>query len=153
MDYIQKELARLVDILPDCKSLELGQAAHGRFKKAIKVATNFIRPQLQKLMDNSKNITNYKIAMRRKADFTAIADWIEEIFDPQQGYKRAHTWTRGTSKAPPYPQLCGEKVSTIVILTKLEVYCCKSGEHYGPRLRVVNVSNICGYICKSLYQK
>ena len=41
------------------------------------------------------------MATSKKEESEAITDWIEEILDASQGYKKAHTWTRGTSKAPP----------------------------------------------------
>ena len=39
----------------------------------------------------------------RRADNLGIDAWIQEILDPAKGYSKAHTWTRGTPKAPPLP--------------------------------------------------
>ena len=78
----------------------LEEAAKQRFVSAALKAHMLSIPQLQTIIEISSNITKYKLVTRRKEDSTHIADWIEEILDPQTGYKRAHTWTRGTSKAP-----------------------------------------------------
>ena len=32
-----------------------------------------------------------------------LTNLIDRILDPTKGYTEAHTWTRGTSKAPPLP--------------------------------------------------
>ena len=32
-----------------------------------------------------------------------VDSWIQEIFDPKKGYSKAHTFARGTPKAPPLP--------------------------------------------------
>ena len=32
-----------------------------------------------------------------------LTNWIDRILDPSRGYSEAHTWTRGTKKAPPLP--------------------------------------------------
>ena len=39
----------------------------------------------------------------RKAEASGRDSWIQEILDPKKGYSKAHSWTRGTPKAPPLP--------------------------------------------------
>eukprot|EP00973_Karenia_brevis_P025809 3562116-Karenia_brevis.AAC.1 len=31
------------------------------------------------------------------------AEWVERILNHSEGYRLAHSWTRGTPKAPPLP--------------------------------------------------
>ena len=39
----------------------------------------------------------------RQAENNGIDSWIQEILNPLKGYSKAHTWTRGTPKAQPFP--------------------------------------------------
>ena len=58
---------------------------------------------MQNITAKNQNYITYKLAKRRKEDSNQVTDWIEEILDASMGYKRAHKWTRPTSKAPPLP--------------------------------------------------
>ena len=40
----------------------------------------------------------------RKAEVHAIDSGIEGILDPHKGYSKAHSWTKGTPKAPALPR-------------------------------------------------
>ena len=58
---------------------------------------------MQSIIAKSQSYINYKLAARRKEDSNQVTDWIEEILDASMRYKKAHNWTRPTSKAPPLP--------------------------------------------------
>ena len=40
----------------------------------------------------------------KRAETHAIDSWINDILDPKRGYTKAHSWTRGSRKAPPLPR-------------------------------------------------
>ena len=64
---------------------------------------NFNEEQIKQIIGRSQSFINYRLAAARKEDSEAITDWIEDILDASQGHRKAHAWTRGTSKAPPLP--------------------------------------------------
>ena len=74
-----------------------------RYIAAAKHMANFNEEQIKQIIARSQSFINFRLATARKEDSEAITDWIEDILDASQGYKKAHTWTRGTSKAPPLP--------------------------------------------------
>ena len=49
-----------------------------------------------------KGYKNADTAIKEK-DEDDLTNWIDRILDPAKGYTEAHTWTMGTSKAPPLP--------------------------------------------------
>ena len=101
MDHVASEVERLLPNLPGHKDLGIDEQAKLRFIAAAKHARNFTTQQMQKIIFKSQTYITYKLAKRRKEDANQVTDWVEEILESTVGYKKAHTWTRGTSKAPP----------------------------------------------------
>ena len=56
--------------------------------------------QLRALARKSYVNANRSVQEKEVDDLT---NWIDRILDPSHGYSEAHTWTRGTNKAPPLP--------------------------------------------------
>ena len=103
MDHMEGEVNRLLPKLPLPAEIGNEQAEKMRFMAAAKHARNFSIQQMQNIIAKSQSYMNFKLAKRHKDDSNQITDWIEEILDATTGYKRAHNWTRPTSKAPPLP--------------------------------------------------
>ena len=103
MDRLVEEISRLLPKLPGHKEMGITEGDKARFITASKHARNFTLQQMQSIIARSQSFINYKRAIRRNEDSDHITDWIEEILDASMGYKKAHTWTRPNSKAPPLP--------------------------------------------------
>ena len=109
MDHLVDEIRRLLPKLPVHKEMGNTEGDEARFITAAKHARNFTLQQIQNIIARSQSFINYKLAIRRKEDADHITDWIEEILDASMGYKKAHNWTRPTSKAPPLPAYMWKK--------------------------------------------
>ena len=103
MDHTEGEVNRLLPKLPLPAEIGIEQAEKLRFMAAAKHTRNFSIQQMQNIIAKSQSYINFILAKRRKEDSNHITDWIEEILDASTGYKKAHNWTRPTSKAPPLP--------------------------------------------------
>ena len=103
MDHMMDEIMRLLPKLPPHKEMGVTEADKARFMAAAKHARTFTLQQMQNIIAKCQSYINFKLAARRKEDSNQITDWIEEILDASMGYKKAHNWTRPTSKAPPLP--------------------------------------------------
>ena len=79
------------------------QAEKLRFIAAAKHARKLSIQQIQNIITKSQAYINFELATRRKEDSNQVTDWIEEILDASMGCKKAHSWTRPTSKAPTLP--------------------------------------------------
>ena len=55
---------------------------------------------LRALISKANKCTNKAI---QGEELDALANWVDRILDQTRGYTEAHTWTMGTSKAPPLP--------------------------------------------------
>ena len=96
-----QEISRLLPKLPAPKIMGITESDKARFCTAAKHAANFTIQQMKQITYKSQTYINYRLAAGKKEDSAAITDWIEEILDASKGYKKAHDWTRSTSKAPP----------------------------------------------------
>ena len=97
------EVARLVGKLPAPSKMGINEADKTRYVAAAKQMASFNEEQIKQIIARSQSFINYRLAASRKEDSEAITDWVEDILDASQGYRKAHAWTRGSSKAPPLP--------------------------------------------------
>ena len=97
------EVARLITKLPAHEKMGIKEMEKARYTAAARHMANFNEEQIKQIILRSQSFINFRLTTARKEDSEAITDWIEDILDASQGYKKAHTWTRGTSKAPPLP--------------------------------------------------
>ena len=79
----------------------MDQPTLARLKAALERANSFSAHQIRSQLLSSMAAISYKVAMRNNEDTSAVEDSVEQSLDAQQGYKQAHSWTRGTSKASP----------------------------------------------------
>ena len=100
---VTAEITRLVGKLPASKHMGIKEADKVRFVAAARQMANFNEEQIKHIIARSQSFINYRLAASRKEDSEAITDWVEDILDASQGYREAHAWTRGSSKAPPLP--------------------------------------------------
>ena len=147
IDHLVDEINSLVPKLPSHKDMGMEEPAKTRYVAALRQARDFTIPQLQTVIDKSNAIIRFMLAARRKEDATQAADWIEEILDPQTGYKEAHNWTRGTSKAPPLPTHMWKKGKYYSHPHDMGDILLKDGgsiwtQKVGPELATKNVGNV-----------
>ena len=101
MDQMMDEIDRLLKNLLNHTKMGIKEGDKARFITAAKHARNFSDEQMKQIIVRSQSLINYRLKTSKKEEAQAITDWIEDILDASQGYRKAHTWTRGTSKAPP----------------------------------------------------
>ena len=92
-EYMAEELTRLVLILSQHKEVGYEKAEYESYKPALKKADGFSIPQATSLLRSSNRAIDFKMVAPHKE--------VEQILEPENGYKHAHNWKRGTSKAPP----------------------------------------------------
>ena len=83
--------------------LGMTEAEQMRFRTALTKVRGFTLAQLQSLDTISDRCVANTLKVIRQAEKHGIDTWIQEILDPKKGYSKAHTWARGTPKAPPLP--------------------------------------------------
>ena len=98
-----EEIERLSAILPDHGVLGITEAEHKRFRTALNKVGGFTLAQLQTMGAISDRSVASTLKAVRQAEKHGIDSCIQEILDPKKGYPKAHTWARGTPKAPPLP--------------------------------------------------
>ena len=100
---ITKEILRLSKILPEPKVFGLTESEQNRLQTAFTKVGTFQLAQLANLDKIVDRALAHTVNEIRKAENHGIDTWIQEILDPQKGYSKAHSWTRGAPKAPPLP--------------------------------------------------
>ena len=94
----------------------LSDEEYGIFKQGLKHIATTNKTQLLKLKELARKsyVKANKSVQEKEVD--DLTNWIDRILDPSKGYTEAHTWTRGTSKAPPCPHTS--------LKVKVAIRCC-----------------------------
>ena len=102
-DRVQEEVQALLGTTPSNKEVGLEADKWARTLNGLRFHSNMNVRGLQQLQDAFQaSIGNIqKLEGQDKA--SAIEQWIDRILDASQGYRVAHSYTRGTHKAPPLP--------------------------------------------------
>ena len=123
-------------MLPPFKEVGYNESEYERYKSASRKADGFSLPQVQTRFKSSKRAIEYKIAVRNKEDTIAVGEWVEQILDPEQGYKHAHSWTRGTIQAPRLPTAMWRKGKHISHPHGIGQAYFQEWGSYGPRKKM-----------------
>ena len=89
------EVERLTAKPPAHDKIGIKEVEKARYIAAAKHMANFNEEQIKQIILRSQSFINFRLATARKEDSEAITDWIEDILDARQGYKKgAHmdTW-------------------------------------------------------------
>ena len=141
-DRIEKEMAKLLEgEHPSHENLILTQDKWNRALSGLKYHRTFNIPGLQTLQAILQAGINHVLNLEQLDRQSAVEEWIEKILDPTQGYRLAHSFTRGTPKAPLCHQGCGIKGNILGTHTKLHRCTCSNGVDYGVRIHILHTRN------------
>ena len=111
MDQITAELEALLPTAPKHEQIGLEVEKWARTLAAFQRHRQFNQNALTTIRDTIQASIEHANMLENQDRKNVFDEWIDRILDASEGYRKAHAFTRGTPKAPPYRHRSGSRIN------------------------------------------